>query len=265
MNIEPKIRFENVDKVFQARRKTITALKDISFDVMPGEFVSIVGPSGCGKSTIIRLIDEIIKPSAGDIFIDGYKYEKKVSKDVLRKIGFIFQSPNLLPWLTVKENMEFPLKICGDKSKEGKDRVDEMLYKARAYDFKDKYPSELSGGMAQRVGVYRAMVTDPEILLMDEPFGALDEVLRDSLNMELLDLWTETKKTIVLITHSISEAVMLSDRVLVMNTNPGRIVKDITIDLPRPRKLEMALDARFEELEKLITGIIGEIDLNEIV
>ena len=259
------IEFKDITKVFKTRRKTITALKDINLYVDKGEFVAIVGPSGCGKSTIIRILDDIIKPTSGEILVDGVRYEKTVPVETVQKMGFIFQSPNLLPWLTVRQNIEFPLHVLKKDVNEYKEHVDRLLNMIGMMQFADARPQELSQSMLQRVGVVRAMVHKPEILLMDEPFGSLDETMREQLNMELLDIWKEMEQSIVFITHNVAEAVLLADRVYIMATNPGRIVRCMDIDFPRPRTLDILMEDKFMAYEEEITNAIGELDLSKIV
>jgi len=264
--VQPRIAFHNVTKIFYARRQTITAVKDFSMEVFPGEFVTIVGPSGCGKSTVIRMLDGITPPSEGRILIDGTDFGgKKLDVETLKKIGFIFQEPNLLPWLTVEQNVQLPLKIMHMNTPENQKRVHQLIDMVNMRAYASAYPVEVSGGMTQRVGVIRAMVHDPEILLMDEPFGALDSITREQLNMELLQIWRETNKTIIFITHNVEEAVLLSSRVYVMATDPGRLVDVVNIDLPRPRSLDMITDDRFIAYTNQLTHLIGEIDLSKIV
>ena len=263
---EPRIQFEHVSKVFETRSQTIVAVKDYSMEIEKGEFISILGPSGCGKSTLIRMLDGIIEPTDGKIYIDGelVNGKKKISKTMLRKMGFIFQQPNLRPWYTVRENVALPLRIFGLKGQEWENKVDELIAMVGLTEYANAYPYEISGGMLQRAGVIRAMVHDPEILLMDEPFGALDELTREQLNMELLDIWKRTGKTVIFITHNIEEAVLLSSRVYVMGTNPGRLVETITLDLPRPRELSMITQPKFIDYKQRLEGYIGELDLSKI-
>ena len=260
-----KIKLEKINKVFKTRRKTIVALSDIDLEVCESEFVAIVGPSGCGKSTILRIINDIIKQTSGNVYIDGKKLGKNVTKDLVRKMGFIFQNPNLLPWLTVKGNVELPLRIFKlYKFKESRNQVVKLIEMMGLKEYYNSYPSELSGGMTQRVGVIRAMVHNPEILLMDEPFGGLDETLRELLDIQLLEIWEKYKKTIIFITHNIVEAVLLASKVYVMNTNPGRIVEKISINFPYPRKLDLIISPKFIEYTNEIIRLIGAIDLKEI-
>lgn len=264
---EPKIKFDHVTKIFETRSQSITAVKDFSIEIQEGEFISILGPSGCGKSTLIRMLDGIIPTTEGDIFIDGQKVNnagKKMPQEILRKMGFIFQQPNMLPWFTVRQNIALPLQIFDLKGVRWEQRVDDLLAMVGLKEYADAYPAEISGGMLQRAGVIRAMVHDPEILLMDEPFGALDELTREQMNMELLDIWRKTGKTIIFITHNIEEAVLLSSRVYVMGTQPGRLVETVTLDLPRPRKLSMITQPDFIAYRQTLESYIGEIDLSKI-
>ncbi len=262
--LKPIVRLEHVGKTFKTKRQEICALEDITFTVYEHDFVSIVGPSGCGKSTIIRLIDDIIKPTSGDIYVEGYKYEKKVPKKVIRKMGFVFQRPNLLPWKTVRENIAFPQTILGLKGKEWDLIVEELIKRGRLEEYANKRTSELSGGATQRVGVLRSMSTKPDILLMDEPYGALNERLREQLDLETLEIWEKNRQTIIFITHNVREAVLLSNRILVMDTQPGRIISEVDIDLPYPRTLDTMITDKFIDYENQVTNLIGNIDLSTI-
>jgi NitT/TauT family transport system ATP-binding protein len=264
--LENKIKIVNVTKVFETHRQTIIALENASLEVSEGEFVALIGPSGCGKSTIIRMLDDITKPTSGEIYINGEQIppKKKISKEQIRQMGFIFQQPNLLPWLTVRQNVELPLKTFKLKGEKWTKNVDRLLAMVNLTEYQNGYPNEISGGMIQRIGVIRAMVHDPEILLMDEPFGALDEMTRELLDMELLDIWSKTKKTIVFITHNVEEAILMASKVYVMGTSPGRIIAEVPIDLERPRRLNMLTDKKFIEYEKKLTDLIGEINLSKI-
>jgi NitT/TauT family transport system ATP-binding protein len=212
----------------------IEALKDVSFDIRDGEFVTVVGPSGCGKSTLLKILAGILRRTSGDV-----RLRERPIDGPSRDVGVVFQAPVLLPWRNVLENVMLPIEI------QRRDRV-EFEARARAYlrlvgltGFEGKYPGELSGGMQQRVGISRALVHEPALLLMDEPFGALDAMTREAMNLELLRIWDESRKTVLLVTHSIPEAVFLADRVIVMSPRPGRISDIIAIDLPRPRRLEV--------------------------
>lgn len=262
-----RIRIENLNKVFETRRQIIHAVKDVNLSIEEGEIVSLIGPSGCGKSTIIRMIDDLIKPTSGKIFVDETEITayKRIPRDINRKIGFIFQIPNLLPWLTVRENVRFPLKIYGMLNEKSEAYVDELMEIAGLTEYKDAYPAEISGGVAQRIGVMRALVHKPEIVFMDEPFGALDTMMREQLDMEILHICKSMKKTVIFITHDVEEAVLLSDRVYVMGTNPGRIVKEVKLEFGRERTLDMLTEEKFLDYCHELTGYIGKIDLSKIV
>ncbi|MDR3365209.1 MAG: ABC transporter ATP-binding protein [Clostridiales Family XIII bacterium] len=264
---KPFVTIENVSKIFQTRnRSSIAALKDINMQFGKGGFVSIVGPSGCGKSTIIRMIDDIIKPTAGAITVDGFTYDNNVpiSKERVQKMGFIFQAPNLYPWFTVKQNVMLPLKIYGKHSQEYDEVADRLLDSVNMLGYADAYPAEISGGMSQRIGVIRGMVHEPEILMMDEPYGALDESTREQLNMELLKIWKDTGMTIIFITHNVEEAVLLSERVYVMESHPGRIVAEINIEFDQPRTLGLLTEEKFGRYCMEIENLIGKIDLSKV-
>jgi NitT/TauT family transport system ATP-binding protein len=220
-----KIRFENVSKVFHARGREVTALQDISFDVRSGEFLVVVGPSGCGKSTLLDLLGGLSKPTSGRILVDG----EPVGGPGLDR-GIVFQQYALLPWRTAQGNVEFGLEAKGIVRKERSARARDFLDLVGLAGFHDRYPHELSGGMKQRVAIARSLAFDPDVLLMDEPFAALDAQTRDSLQDQLLRIWEKTGKTIVFITHGIEEAVYLGQRVAVLTSRPGR-VKQI-IDIP---------------------------------
>ncbi len=266
MNTDNKVVLQHINKQFKTRFQIINAVNDYSMEIQEGEFVSILGPSGCGKSTIIRMMDGIIQPTSGEIYIDGEltSGQAKMPKSVLRKMGFIFQQPNLLPWYTIRQNVALPLKIFGLSGPEWDKRVDDLMEMVGLTKFANSYPSDVSLGLLQRAGVIRAMVYDPEILLMDEPFGALDEMTREQMDMSLLDIWKASGKTIIFITHSVEEAVLMSSRIYVMATNPGRLTDVVEIDLPRPRNLDMVADPKFIAYENQLTELIGELDLSKI-
>jgi len=230
------VTLDGITKVFNSRDGGETvAVTDTTQTIHPGEFVSIVGPSGCGKSTILRMIAGLIQPTEGRILL---------ADDVITgpspAIGVAFQRPVLLPWYTVAQNIALPAELEGRWSRKDIDaRVERLLELVRLPALGTRFPVELSGGMQQRVAIARALVTEPDVLLMDEPFGALDALTREHLNEELLSIWERQRSTVLFITHDIGEAVYLSDRVLVMSTRPGRIIADIAIALPRPRRSEM--------------------------
>ncbi len=264
--MEPKIKLEHVGKQFVTKRQTITALDDVNMAFYPGEFVSIVGPSGCGKSTIIRMVDDIIKPTSGTITVDGRAYDNHtpITKEMVKKLGFIFQLPNLFPWLTVRQNLQLPLKVYGMMDDAHLQYVDELLSMIGLSDCGGIYPSEISGGMAQRIGVIRGMVHQPEMLMMDEPFGALDDETREKLNIEIRNLWEQTGMTIIFITHNVEEAVLLSQRVYVMQSNPGTVKQELEISFDGKRTLDLLHTPRFASYCQTIENLIGKIDLDQV-
>jgi len=247
------IRIGDVSKTFVSTSgSAVHALSRVSLDIRQGEFVCVVGPSGCGKSTLLRLLAGLDTHSEGQLLLGG---EPVVGPS--RKVGVVFQAANLLPWMNVRENVRLPLRVGGVHAP-ADDRIDRLLAVTGLRDFGDKFPYELSGGMQQRAGICRALARDPEILLMDEPFGALDALTRERLNLELQRIWQENHKTIMLITHSISEAIFLADRVIVMSARPGRILADLVIAIPRPRTFdEIVLHPEYPRLAREIRGLLN--------
>ena len=242
------IRVEGLDKVYRPKRSAPTlALSDIDLHVKRGEFVSVVGPSGCGKTTLLKILAGLIPRTSGEVSIAGHEVNKPIPE-----VGMVFQAATLLPWRTILQNVMVPAEIQKLDKAKSLARAHDLLQMVGLDEFKDKYPFELSGGMQQRAGIARALVHDPAVLLMDEPFGALDAMTREYMNLELLRIWKENRATIVLVTHSIPEAVFLSDRVVVMSPRPGRIAEVMDIDLPRPRELRMmASDAAGVYVERI--------------
>jgi NitT/TauT family transport system ATP-binding protein len=237
---------------------TIEALVDINGAIAAGSFVTIVGPSGCGKSTLLRILAGLIKPSSGRVEIGG-----EVVTGPRKDIGMVFQSSILLPWRTVLDNVMLPAEILGIPRDKARARAQELLHMVRLDGFDDKYPQELSGGMQQRASIARALLHDPAILLMDEPFGALDAMTREQMNLELQSIWQASGKTVVLVTHSIPEAVFLGDQVLVMTPRPGRLATIIPVKLSRPRALDGMATPEFGRLTHEIRGLLqqkGSID-----
>ena len=235
-----------VNKVFESSTGGRTnALENIDLDVAPGAFVSLIGPSGCGKSTLLRLIGDLTQPTSGKVTVNG-KPAAKARAD--RDYGIVFQAPVLFDWRTVQANVALPLEVKGVPKAERDDRVRAMLELVELKDFARHHPYQLSGGMQQRVSIARALALEPSILLMDEPFGALDEMTRERLNAEVQRIWQQTGTTVVFVTHSIPEAVYLSSKVVVMSPRPGRIVRVIDIDLPRPRTDDTRESARYFQL-----------------
>lgn len=232
------------------------AVQNIDLDINRHEFVAVVGPSGCGKSTLLRMVSGLLVPSEGKVSVFG-----KQVNGPRDDVGIVFQKPTLLPWLSVRKNVLFPLKHkFGRYGAQDEKRANELLAMAGLEAFADKMPDELSGGMQQRVGIVRALLLNPDILLMDEPFSALDAMTREQIGFDLLKIWDEQPKTVLFITHSISEAVLLSDRVLVMSKRPGSVLDLIDIDLPRPRSQQTINNPRFSELTDRIRKHIYEPD-----
>ena len=248
----PVVEIRGVSKVFAQRGQTagrVEALLDIDLSIDSGEFVSLIGPSGCGKSTLLRIIGDLISPTSGTVMVNG-KPAPRARLD--RDYGMVFQAPVLFDWRTVQGNVELPLEVSGTAKRERTERALEHLRLVELSDFAGHYPWQLSGGMQQRVAIARALAVDPAILLMDEPFGALDEMTRERMNLELLKIWERTATTIVFVTHSIAEAVFLSTRVVVMSPRPGRISAVIDIDLPRRRTADTR---ELEQYFHLVTAV----------
>jgi len=233
------LRVASVRKVYDQ----LEAIRQVSLDVADGEFVSVLGPSGCGKSTLLMMIAGLVDITEGDITINDTPV-----RGPRREVGVVFQSPVLLPWRTVLQNVMFPVELLKLPREEYKARALELLRMAKIDDFAGMLPRQLSGGMRQRAAICRALVHNPSILLMDEPFSALDAITRDEMAIELLRIWQANRKTVVFVTHSIREAVLLSDRVLVMGRRPATIIEDLKIDIPRPRNIAMTEDEKFNHL-----------------
>jgi NitT/TauT family transport system ATP-binding protein len=233
---ETEIKIENLSISFPDKDggEPVIALQDVNLEIKQGEFISMVGPSGCGKTTLLRTIADLQQPTSGKITVRGQSpREIRLQK----KYGIVFQNPVLYDWRTVRRNVCMPMELMGLPKKYRTATVSEMLELVGLFNFGKKYPHELSGGMQQRVGIARALAIKPEILLMDEPFSALDEFTKEKLHEDLLTIWNKTNKTILFVTHNISEAVFLADRVVVMSPHPGRVSAIVNIDIPRPRKL----------------------------
>lgn len=229
------LRISNLQKHYRSRdNRDIQALKDINLEINEGEMITVVGPSGCGKTTLLRILSGVLDSSDGEVLIGGKSLDGPSPQ-----LGVVFQAPILLPWRTVLQNVMVPIEVQNRPRKAFETRARSLLAMVGLSGFEDKYPNELSGGMQQRVGICRALVHDPPFLLMDEPFGALDAMTRETMNEELLRIWSESGKTILLVTHSIPEAVYLADRIVVMTPRPGKIVEILDINLPRPRLLAM--------------------------
>jgi NitT/TauT family transport system ATP-binding protein len=241
----PIVRLDSVDKQFAVGAGSTVALQGIDLSIGVGEFVSLIGPSGCGKSTLLRIIGDLIQPSSGTVEVNG-KPAEHARRD--RDYGMVFQAPVLFDWRTIEQNVQLPLEIVGSRRQDRERRAAEMLDLVELSDFRRHHPWQLSGGMQQRAAIARALAFEPKLLLMDEPFGALDEMTRERMNDELLRIWERTGTTIVFVTHSIPEAVFLSGRVVVMSRRPGRISTVIETDLPRPRTDATRESERYFEL-----------------
>ncbi len=251
----PLITVQNVSRIFTSGAKTVHALDNVSFDIQAGDFVSLVGPSGCGKSTLLKIVSGLLPVSAGSVAVSD-----KAVDAPLENVGMVFQSPVLLKWRPVLGNVLLPVEFAKLDVTGHIERARSLLKLVGLEGFEEMYPHQLSGGMQQRVSLCRALVTDPQLLLMDEPFGALDAMTRDELDIELLRIWHDRKKTVLFVTHSIQEAVFLSDHVIVMSARPGRLLEQIPIALPRPRTMEMMSTAQFGEYTLQIRGLLQGVD-----
>jgi NitT/TauT family transport system ATP-binding protein len=250
LNAEPKIVIEEATKVYETKSGSVHALESFSLDVAEGELVCILGPSGCGKTTLLWSVGGLHALTGGRIVVDG----EAVTGPVPDKIGMIFQEANLLPWRNLQKNIELPFEI--KKATPNGARVHDLLEEVGLAGFETKYPRELSGGMQQRASIVRALAQDPGVLLMDEPFGALDAFTRDEMNLLLMRLWEETRKTILFVTHNVAEAIFLADRVVVMTERPGRLAQIFETDMPRPRVVEMQFEPEFVELVREIKSVV---------
>jgi NitT/TauT family transport system ATP-binding protein len=247
---------KDVDHIFSSRSGEVKALERINLEIREGSFVTFVGPSGCGKSTLLSLIGGLLSATTGQISL----YGKTVSGPNPDIVSFIFQDASLLPWKSAVENVEFPLALRGIARPERRKRASELLAMVGLGDFHDKYPHELSGGMKQRVSIARGWIQDPRVLLLDEPFAALDEQTRTRLGFELLRIWEQTRKTMIFVTHSITEAVLLSSEIIVFSPRPGRIAEAIPVDLPYPRDYELMATERFGRLRDTVRRLIVDVN-----
>lgn len=252
MGTQTEIMLDNIGMTYKTTDgKDVTALTSVSLDIQKGEFISLLGPSGCGKTTLLRIMADLLQPTQGTITVGG---ETPRQARLKQRYGIVFQSAVLYDWRTVKKNVMLPLEIMHIPKAERLERADKMLELVGLTDFANHYPNQLSGGMQQRVGIARALALQPEILLMDEPFSALDEFTREKLHMDLLKIWRKTNKTIIFVTHNIQESVFLSDRVCVLSPHPGRLSAVVDINLPRPRTMDMRNTAEFTELVAKVRG-----------
>jgi NitT/TauT family transport system ATP-binding protein len=239
----------NVSLTFETADGKVDALSNVSLQIADGEFVSFIGPSGCGKTTMLRVIADLQQPTAGTLLVNGMSAEQARLE---RRYGYVFQAPALFPWRTIEKNLKLPLEIMGFSDSEQKLRAERYLALVNLTGFERKFPWQLSGGMQQRVSIARALSFDPALLLMDEPFGALDEIVRDHLNEQLLQLWDKTGKSVVFVTHSIPEAVFLSSKIVVMSPRPGRIIDIIDCNFPRDRTLEIRETPEFLKIAQRV-------------
>jgi NitT/TauT family transport system ATP-binding protein len=244
-------------------RGHVQALTGIDLDIQPGEFISLIGPSGCGKSTLLRIVGDLIQPSEGEVVVNGKSAQQaRVDRDY----GIVFQDAVLFDWRTVEKNISLPLEMMGRDRRARNERVRELVELVELKGFEHHHPWQLSGGMQQRVSIARALSFDPALLLMDEPFGALDEMTRERLNLELLRIWEQSGSTVIFVTHSIAEAVFLSTRVVVMSARPGQIVGVVDVDLPQPRGIDTREEPRFAELVRDVRQLLrkgGGFDVEE--
>jgi NitT/TauT family transport system ATP-binding protein len=244
---------QHISLTFETGDGKVDALSDVSLQIAEGEFVSFIGPSGCGKTTMLRVVADLQQPSSGTLLVNGLSAEQA---RLARSYGYVFQAPALFPWRTIEKNLKLPLEIMGYSEAEQQRRAERYMALVNLTGFERKFPWQLSGGMQQRVSIARALSFDPTLLLMDEPFGALDEIVRDHLNEQLLQLWKSTEKTVLFVTHSIPEAVFLSTRIVVMSPRPGRIIDVIDCDFPADRSLEIRETPEFLKIaQRIRTGL----------
>ena len=251
----PVLIAKRLSVVYATKREPITALKDLSLEVDIGEFVSVIGPSGCGKSTLAKVASGLLPPSGGEVLLAGTPVTAP-----RRDVGVVFQNPCLLPWKTVLSNVMVPARALKLDPVASRERAFELLRLVGLEGFADNYPNELSGGMQQRVGLARGLLHDPSVLLMDEPLAALDALTREHMSAELQRIWMATRKSVIFITHSIPEAVFLSDRVVVLSNRPGRVIDDVPVNLPRPRDLDTMATASFVEICNLLRKKFDQMD-----
>lgn len=259
MEKNSKIFIDGISITYETSFGKTEVLDNIKFIVNEQECVSIIGPSGCGKTTLLKIIGGLLTPSIGNIIIDGYDPQKALSS---RRIGFVFQNPTLLKWRTAKENMNLPVEVIKEQRKEGNINTNSyspetLLDLVGLNGFYESYPKELSGGMQQRVALARTLAFNPEILLMDEPFGALDGLTRQKMQILIMDIWEKSKKTIIFVTHDICEAIFVSDRVIVLSERPAKVIAEIPIELKRPRDRNIKFNDQFIQYEKMLWNYLG--------
>jgi len=248
MSVNPILTVRELSAVFPDSNGGLRALDGVSFEVCPREFVCVLGPSGSGKSTILRILAGLLPPTTGEVVFSGGQTPR---------IGMVFQQANLMPWRTVLENLTLPLELTGIENGEARRAAGEMMDLVGLREFDNYWPRDLSGGMAQRVAIARALIHDPDLLLLDEPFGSLDALTRERMWMELSNIWQARQKTVLMVTHSISEALFLADRVLVLTQRPGKVKLELEVDLPRPREDRMRYTPEFGKLARILKEAIG--------
>ncbi|MBP6491763.1 MAG: ABC transporter ATP-binding protein [Clostridia bacterium] len=253
-----EINIKNLSMIYESSGQKVEALKNVNLDIRRGEFISFLGPSGCGKTTLLRIIADLLQPTEGEVLIGG-KTPEEIRKE--KKYGIVFQNPVLYEWRKIKDNVALPLELMKISRKQREQRSIELLSLVGLEGFQNCYPRELSGGMQQRVSIARALAAEPEILLMDEPFSALDEFSREKMNEEILRIWAKTKKTVVFVTHSIAEAAFLSDRVCILSPHPGRLSTIIDVPFQRPRTSSFRQSSEFFGLVSQIRSSFEEVTL----
>jgi len=251
LSSNPILVVRNLSAVFSDRDGVLQALEDLSFSIDSQQFVCVLGPSGCGKSTLLRILAGLLSPTQGEVLFRGERLTGP------QRVGFVFQSANLMPWRTVLENILLPLELLNMPRPQALVKAQELVELVGLQGFEQSLPRDLSGGMAQRVAIGRALIHDPDLLLLDEPFGALDALTRERMGTELLRIWQARRKTVVMVTHSISEALFLADRVLVLSPRPGRLRLDLPVDLLRPRQEDVRYTTEFGELARRLRTAIG--------
>jgi len=255
----PILTVRGLSATFADRKGDLQALEDLSFVIEPQQFVCVLGPSGCGKSTLLRILAGLLRPTAGEVLFRGAPLDEppqRVSAPP-QGVGFVFQNANLMPWRTVLDNILLPLELQNIPRPQALAQAQEMVMLVGLQGFEDALPPDLSGGMAQRVAIARALIHDPAVLLLDEPFGSLDALTRERMGTELLNIWHRRRKTVVMVTHSVAEALFLADRVLVLSPRPGRLRLDLPVSLPRPREESIRYTPAFSELARQLRGAIG--------
>lgn len=252
------VRVENLTVRFEGNQAVFTAISDVNLTLRPSEFVCILGPSGAGKSTLLRVLAGVLEPTQGKITVQGQDSPAREwkSSDQEPTRALVFQNSNLLPWMSVLDNVTLPLRVEGVPAEKARERGLQWLAKVGLGGVENEWPETLSGGMAQRVAIARALISEPDLLLLDEPFGSLDAITRETLSEELLRMWETVRPTVLMVTHSVSEAVLLADRVVVFSPPPGRIIAEVEISLPRPRREDQRYEPEFIALTKRLRGLI---------